>query len=177
MYPILWILFVAWMTACDSSSDSGGNGGTTSSLKNTVFDLYEGDYNTGSWLNNTFSTTGDVQSSLTSIQFNADFDGMVFGVSDPDTETYEEGNVTITENTEDNTLTVTGTSDTFGNVSLTLGTDGSLSGTATNVPDEDIDSLDLSGERDSTTGTVTLNVTIHFSDNTEASSTVTLPKD
>jgi len=85
---------------------------------------------TGSWSNTTFGSTGaasnvvTVDSANKKITFVLDLDGNVFGAANPPAETFM--------GTYDaNQYTVSGTSATFGTLTLTVTKDGTITGTAT----------------------------------------------
>lgn len=127
---------------------------------------------TGSWHNETYNTTGgativiSVDQQAKTMSFNVDFDGNVFGGSNPPAETFT-GSYTETS------LTITGHSNTFGDISATWNGDG-FSGSGQNVPAGGIDSVDFTGTVTATQ--ISMNYTIHFSGGGTAVGTVTLNK-
>lgn len=127
---------------------------------------------TGSWLNQTFGSTGaaslvvSVDESAKTMSFTLDLDGNVLGGTDPPAETFT-GSYTAT------TVTVTGTSAVFGDVTLTGTVDG-FTGSGQNVPSAGIDSVDFTGTATDTQ--IILNYTVNFVGGGSAVGVITLNK-
>jgi hypothetical protein len=116
----------------------------------------------GEWNNTTFGSSGAASATITvdtdsrTFTMVSDLDGFVFGASDPPPETY-------TGSYDDNGVSLTATSDTFGTTQVTVTPDGRVSGSSTGVPNPSIDSVQYSGTITPTT--YTLDYTVVFSGN------------
>ena len=114
----------------------------------------------GQWNNNTFSTTGpasmvvSVNTVAQTLQATVTLGGNVLGGSAPPPQTfsgsYGGAGVTITQS-----------SPVFGNVTATIAPDGTITGSATNIPNASISRVDFTGT--ATPATITINYTITFS--------------
>lgn len=147
------------LSSCgDSGSSSGSSTQTISTNATTNKNLltsFTGANSvtvSGTWTNNTFSTTGNVSAT---ISFNSttnvatfvfDIDGSVYGGSDPAAETFT---LNMGDFITNGTATLTGTSTTYGDISVTLTfyTDntGTFTGTATNEPTGQVTDATFSG--------------------------------
>jgi hypothetical protein len=128
----------------------------------------------GEWNNTTFGSSGAASATITvdtdsrTFTMVSDLDGFVFGASDPPPETY-------TGSYDDNGVSLTATSDTFGTTQVTVTPDGRVSGSSTGVPNPSIDSVQYSGTITPTT--YTLDYTVVFSGNSgTAEGVVTMTK-
>ncbi|MDQ6892998.1 MAG: hypothetical protein M3167_10000 [Acidobacteriota bacterium] len=99
---------------------------------------------TGAWVNNTFATTGPaslsvaVNTSAQTFQFTLALGGNVFGAGTPPPQTLS-GTYTGAG------ATVTGHSTLFGDVTMSIGSNGAVSGQAINVPNPQIARIDFAG--------------------------------
>ncbi len=119
----------------------------------------------GTWTNETFASTGDVSvnisfdTSTNVVTIIWDIDGNVYGGSDPDPETFT---IEMTDLISNGTATLTATSITYGDISVTLtyNTDGtgSFTGTAENEPTGAVENASFSGTFELDGGTVTFTV-------------------
>lgn len=106
-------------------------------------EAYAGTY-FGSWENTTFGSSGDatmvvaVDTGASGIDLTIDLDGFVFGASDPPAESFS-------GMYDADGFTVTGSSVTFGDVTLSVDTSGELTGTGINVPNPGIDRVEFQG--------------------------------
>ncbi len=113
----------------------------------------------GQWNNNTFSTTGpasmavSVNTAAQTFQATITLGGNVFGGSAPPPQTFS-GSYGASG------ITFTQSSPVFGNVTATIGPDGTITGSATNVPSASVSRVDFTGTATATT--ITINYTITF---------------
>lgn len=130
-------------------------------IQGPTFDAgaYAGSYS-GSWQNTTFGSSGaasmeiSVDSNAQTVAMMIDMDGSVFGSSDPPAETF-------TGTYDANGFTVTGSSATFGEVEVTIGADGAISGAGTDIPNPGIAGAEFSGT--ATPEEFSMNYLIQFS--------------
>lgn len=120
----LWSVIVVSALGCGtpaSSMDAGAAGLTPAKAVGSW---------TGSWNNTTFGSTGASKATVTTdeatkkVTFKLDLDGNVFGGVNPPEETF-------TGTYDDAQFTVSGSSATFGMLSLTVKKDGTITGSAT----------------------------------------------
>lgn len=135
----------------------GGSGSDVSGPFDAV--PFAGNY-AGNWHNNTFGTTGpatltiaaDPQTKTGTVGWN--LDGNVLGGGDPPAESF---NATW----NDNGLTFSGSSVSFGDISINLNKDGEVTGHGENLPNQNIQSIDFQGSGNP--NQFTINYTVHFS--------------
>ncbi len=118
---------------------------------------------TGTWTNNTFSSTGDVMADASFVPatnmatFIFDIDGGVYGGADPAPETF---NVDLSEFITNGEADINVTSATYGDVSMSLtfytNNTGTFAGTAINEPSGNVTDARFSGTFEITGGAVTL---------------------
>lgn len=136
----------AWVTGSRVDNQSGDPftaAGVTGSLGDfTIADL-AGTY-PGSWVNFSFGSTGAssaeiaVNQSTRMVSMTLDLDGNVLGGSDPPPET-------LSGPYDNYGFTVTGSSSTFGDLSMKIDTLGRLEGMGINVPNPGVDRVYFSG--------------------------------
>ncbi|MFA5800790.1 MAG: hypothetical protein WC840_07645 [Candidatus Peribacteraceae bacterium] len=165
------VLFAA--AGCGGSGGSGGNpgGGTISTdataNKNLITSFTGANSVTvsGTWTNNTFGTSGNVDANISFntatniLTFVFNIDGNVYGHGDPAPETFT---VDLTDFINNGTMTAHATSATYGDVSITLtyhtdGT-GTITGTATNEPTGQVTNAAFSGTFALSGGSVTFSI-------------------
>jgi len=111
----------------------------------------------GEWHNTTFGSSGAASATITvdtstmTFTLVSDLDGFVFGASDPPPETY-------TGPYDENGVSLTANSETFGTTHMTVTPDGQVSGSSTDVPNASIDSVQYSGTITPTTYSVSYTV-------------------
>jgi hypothetical protein len=136
----------AWFAGSRVDESSGDPFTLAAAVANTQqFEAtdFEGTY-TGSWENTTFGSSGGasveiaVDTAAETIDFTLDLDGSVFGSSDPPAEMFSGGY-------DVHGFAVSGTSQTFGSLSITVNALGDLVGIGTDVPNPSIDRVELSG--------------------------------
>jgi hypothetical protein len=99
---------------------------------------------TGAWVNNTFSTTGlaslsvAVDKAAQTFQFTLTLGGNVFGAGTPAPQT-------LTGTYTGAGAAITGHSALLGDVTVSIGSNGALSGQAINVPNPQISRIDIAG--------------------------------
>ena len=126
---------------------------------------------TGAWVNNTFSTTGPaslsvaVNTSAQTFQFTLALGGNVFGAGTPQPQTLS-GTYTGSG------ATLTGHSALLGDVTMSIGSNGALSGQAVNVPNPQISRIDFAGTANPQT--ITLTYVIQFNTGGIATGVLTL---
>ena len=117
---------------------------------------------TGSWVNNTFSTVGAaslsvaVNTAAQTFQFTLALSGNVFGAGTPPPQTMS-GTYTGAG------ATITGHSTLFGDVTMSIGSNGAVSGQAINVPNANISRIDFAGTATPQTITITYVITFNTS--------------
>ncbi len=118
-----------------------GSGG--GSQTRVVFTDYAGQW-TGTWHNNTFNSSGPSTLNVTLSNNNTEMDwtihveGNVFGGAAPPDETFH-GVVTA------DTITLTGVSVAYGNLTLNIDQFGNVTGSGTNVPSPNVSRFDFNG--------------------------------
>lgn len=173
----LTILIACFSALCLTACGGGGGGSTTGGGGGgTVFNPvpFAGTW-TGAWNNTTFSTTGPASMAITidstakTGTMSMDLDGNVFGGPNPPADS-------LAGPYNDTSMTVTGTSPTFGNLSFTVDKNGNFTGGSTTVPGGFVSSITYTGTINSTT--IALNYTIVFTDpaNGTANGTMNLTK-
>jgi hypothetical protein len=126
---------------------------------------------TGAWVNNTFSTTGPaslsvaVNTAAQTFQFTLALGGNVFGAGTPAPQTLS-GTYTGAG------ATITGHSALFGDVTMSIGSNGAVSGQAINVPNAQISRIDFAGTANPQT--ITLTYVIQFTTGGIATGVLTL---
>ncbi|HYK42635.1 MAG TPA: hypothetical protein VE007_09605 [Thermoanaerobaculia bacterium] len=126
---------------------------------------------TGAWVNNTFSTTGPaslsvaVNTAAQTFQFTLALGGNVFGAGTPPPQTLS-GTYTAAG------ATITGHSTLFGDVTMSIGSNGAVSGQAINVPNPQISRIDFAGTANAQT--ITLTYVIQFTTGGIATGVLTL---
>mgnify|MGYP001024411844 CR=1 FL=1 len=147
---VLLVAAAALIAGCDGGDN--GNGGTFDAT------AWDGTW-TGQWVNQTFNSTGAaefvIQTDLVDqeVDVQADLDGAVFGRADPDPINMH---VQYTDSGID--ATVDGTN--LGDLSFTIGPNGNMQGSFTNVPNAAIDTVTFTGQRSG--NTITINYTVNF---------------
>lgn len=122
---------------------------------------YVGDW-VGQWTNTTYNSTGAANLVVTAdteqktVQFVIDVDGNVLGGADPDP-------ITLGGTYSETGINISSTVGTFGDLTLTIDDEGNISGSAINVPNQNIDRIDFTGTV--TSETMTINYTVTFSPN------------
>jgi len=125
---------------------------------------------TGTWENDTFGTSGDVFISISDddigeIAITVDFNGIVFGMGDPEPFT-----LTVASDPETG-LTVSGGSSQFGTVDASVSEDGSFSGTVEALVSPVIEGIDFSGAISEVA--IYIDYTVYFTDGTTAEGIIT----
>jgi hypothetical protein len=114
----------------------------------------------GQWNNTTFSTTGpasmvvNIDTAAQTFQTTLTLGGNVFGGSAPPPQNFS-GSLSTSG------ISISQSSPVFGNVTATIGADGTVTGSLTNVPNASISRVDFTGA--ATPATITINYTITFS--------------
>ena len=126
---------------------------------------------TGSWVNNTFATVGaaslsvSVNTAAQTFQFTLALAGNVFGAGTPPPQTLS-GTYTGAG------ATIVGHSALFGDVTMSIGSNGAVSGQAINVPNANISRIDFVGT--ATAQTISLTYVITFNTGGIATGVLTL---
>jgi hypothetical protein len=113
---------------------------------------------TGQWVNTTFGSSGSagltvsVNTSAQTFQATLTLGGNVFGAGPPPPQTFSGSYASST---------FTQTSSVFGNLTVTIGSGGAITGSATNVPNPNISRMDFTGT--ATSQKITINYTVTFS--------------
>ncbi|MBI4124391.1 MAG: hypothetical protein HY609_06280 [Deltaproteobacteria bacterium] len=170
----LMSLMVFFGCACGSTTSGTGRTSSSASVSTnatvnegllTSFTGSNSVSMSGTWTNNTFSTTGDVASTISYNQATNvatlvfDLDGSVYGGGDPAAETFTIDLSTFLANGTD---VLTATSATHGDISVTLtflnDNTGTFTGTATNEPTGSVTNASFSGSFSISGSTVTVTV-------------------
>lgn len=158
---LLSSLLAVSLLGCDSS------GGTAVLMFDSA--NFNGTY-TGTWTNTTFASTGAASVTISEnsgmLSVAVDLDGNVFGGANPASETFM-----ATINTNDATIGTAVTSTVYGDVTATLGGNGTLTISGINIPGS-VDTFSLTGSI--VNGQIQANVTITFDAGGSAAATATL---
>lgn len=164
------VVLSAVLLACGGSPSTGGKPSNALTATGAV-----GAW-TGDWKNTTFSSVGPAKANVTvdtaakSITFKLDLDGSVFGTTNPPEETF-------TGTYDDTKFTMSGSSTTFGALSLTVNADGTLSGSANPSTSHGKITLDGSASGASTDGGSSTNkIVVNYTFNDGTKGTITLAK-
>jgi len=164
----LVVFFGCGCGSTTSSNSSAAAVSTNATVNKNLLTSFTGSNSvtmSGTWTNNTFSTTGDVD---TIISFNTtthiatlvfDIDGSVYGGADPAAETFT---LNMSNFITNGTDTLTATSATHGDLSVTLtfkdDNTGTFTGTAINEPNGSVTSASFSGSFSISGSTVTVTI-------------------
>jgi len=167
---LLPVFAIFLLQACSGGGSSSGTDTNTGDIA-AVVSATDGPW-TGSWTNTSFGSTGTVSLDVVDIPGartvtqTLDLNGQVFGVGDP------APLILIATYPDDVAQGVANTA--MGIISMTLTTDGTISGTITSLPVVGIDSVHYSGTVSS--GAVNIAYSIVFTDGSTANGTLNLLK-